>query len=476
MKRFVWLLVSLTMIGSLFAVVPVVNADGKSPFVSMIKNVKESVVYIKVESEVTQQSMSPFGNDDFFKYFFPQVPQTQRSVSQGSGFIFKRDDNSVYIITNNHVVGSSDSKRTITVTLADKAYFTADVVGQDPQTDIAVLKIEVEKDEDVTVVPLGDSDEIEVGDWVVAIGNPFGQLGLDRTVTVGVISAKGRSDLNFGENTTTYQDYIQTDAAINPGNSGGPLLNIKGEVIGVNAAITSPSGGNVGIGFAVPVNMVKKVSNDLLDKGKVVRAYLGIQPQDITPDLKKSFNLRDMDGVLVAKVEKNTPADDAGIKNGDVIIKFNGKPVTNVSKFRILVAQSEIDKDVPITIVRNQDERVIKVKLEELTPETIASATGESKSTDLGIEVVGLDSELATQKNIKADKGVMISKVDKDSPAAKAGLEVGDVIQEMNGTAIGNPEDFRSVAKTLSKNDNRMVQLYVISKNRSYKYVAFPLR
>jgi len=251
---------------SLSAQLPV-NNNGRSPFVKVVKNTRAAVVNIKVEFTPKFNNKRLPLNEDFFKFFSPNPfnnnmqPKQRKSVAMGSGFIFKQKGKDLYIITNNHVVENGKDGE-ITVSLADKAKYKAEIVGLDPQSDLGVIKITIDDGEDVTVAPLGDSDDIEIGDWAIAIGNPFGNLGLERTVTVGVISAMGRSNLHFSENSPIFQNYIQTDAAINPGNSGGPLVNINGEVIGVNSAITSTTGGNIGIGFAIPINLAKKVVKD----------------------------------------------------------------------------------------------------------------------------------------------------------------------------------------------------------------------
>lgn len=468
---------TLTVIG-LFAQYPL-NENAQSPFVQVVKNTRASVVNIRVEYEV---EAGRFGqgmpNEDFFRFFFPDMPRgnqprNRTSVSMGSGFIFKRDGNDVYIMTNNHVV-EHGKKGEITVTLADKAKYTASVVGLDAETDLAVIKIEVEKDEEAVVVPLGDSDAIDIADWVIAIGNPFGQLGLDRTVTVGVVSAKGRANLRFGESSPVYQDYIQTDAAINPGNSGGPLLNIHGEVVGVNAAITSTSGGNVGIGFAIPVNLAKKVADDLLREGKVVRAYIGIMPQEIDAELRQSLDLDEISGVLVAKVEDDTPADKAGLKRGDVIVEFNGKAVPNVAKFRIEVANSEIGAKTPVTIIRDGKKKVLQVKLTRRPGETSEAAEEEPEAeTSLGLAVEDLDGAFAERYNIRESEGVVITQVERNSAAAKAGLQAGDVILEVNNEAVRNAKDYKSILKS-AKGD--IVLMYVKGYRGTYKYVTISLK
>ncbi|MCF7793407.1 MAG: Do family serine endopeptidase [Candidatus Cloacimonetes bacterium] len=450
-----------------------VTADGKSPFVDVVKNIRESVVNIQVEYEQSfnARGQLPF-NDDFFKFFFPNPPQMQprKSVSMGSGFIFEKQGQDVYIITNNHVVQNGEDGE-ITVTLADKAKYTAEIVGLDSETDLAVIKIEVEEFEQITVVELGNSDNLEIGDWAIAIGNPFGQLGLERTVTVGVISATGRANLNFGSDSPIYQDYIQTDAAINPGNSGGPLLNLKGEVIGVNAAITSTSGGNVGIGFAIPVNLAKKVSQDLMEKGQVVRAYIGILPQEIDSDLRESLDLDKVQGVLVTKVEEDTPAEEAGLKRGDVIIEFGGSEIENVAKFRILIANSEIGKEYPLKVIRNNKEKKLKVTLVPRPDlEEIAASENDSKqSSELGLQVESVNGDFARRNNINEDEGVIITKIEPDSPAASSQLKVGDIILEIDQKKIDSVKDFRQSTDDIKED---VILLYIKTSSGNYQYVT----
>lgn len=470
------ILMSMMMMG-LYADYPVTK-DGKSPFVQVVESIRESVVNIQVEAEVSYSQGSgqlPF-DDDFFKFFFPNPQQRQprKSMSMGSGFIFKQDGMDVYIITNNHVVEHGE-KGTITVTLADKAKYEAEIIGLDAETDLAVIKITVDFGEEITIVQLGDSDKLDIGDWAIAIGNPFGQLGLERTVTVGVISATGRANLNFGSGSPIYQDYIQTDAAINPGNSGGPLLNLKGQVIGVNAAITSTSGGNVGIGFAIPVNLAKKVSNDLLDKGKVVRAYIGILPQEIDSDLRESLKLDKVQGVLVAKVETDTPAEKAGMERGDVILKFDGKDIENVAKFRILIANADIGKSYPMEVVRNNKLKSLKVKLiPRPGNEDQEEKEDESKpNNDLGIKVESLNSEFAQRNNITADEGVVISRIMPNSPAASSNLRVGTVILEINQQKIESVKDFKKATNSIKED---VVLFYVQTTAGNYQFITVKMK
>jgi serine protease Do len=480
-KRILLISIAILTVIGLFAQLPV-NSKGRSPFVDVVKNIRASVVNIKVEFTPKIGSNQLPLNQDFFKFFFPEPfkiqPKARKSIDMGSGFIFKRKGQDVYIITNNHVVeGGEDGE--ITVTLADKAKYKAEIVGLDPDSDLAVIKIKVDKDEDVTIAPLGDSDNIQIGEWAIAIGNPFGQLGLERTVTVGVISAVGRSNLHFGgSKSPVFQNYIQTDAAINPGNSGGPLVNIEGKVIGVNSAITSTTGGNIGIGFAIPINLAKKVVNDLITSGKVKRAYLGIYLQEINSDLRKTFNLDDIAGVLVTRVVKDTPADKGGLKNGDVIIEFNGKKVENVPKFMIMVAGSEIGVKIPIKIVRNNKRKTIFVKLVERTDDVLAKGNEtKSANTDwLGLKVESLSSDFAKKYNIDEKEGVIISKIEDDTPASNSDLMVGDIILAINQEDISGIEDYTKIMKEYKDKKNGILLFYVKSKNNVYRYVPVDLK
>lgn len=457
-----------------------INNNGKSPFVDVVKNIRESVVNIRVEGESKTQNsqVMPF-DDDMFKFFFGPNQGSRKFVAKGTGFIFKKDKDDVYILTNNHVVENGKNGEII-VTLADKVKYDAEIVGLDPKSDLAVIKISVKKNEKIVVAKLGNSDNLEIGDWAIAIGNPFGQ-GLERTVTVGVISATGRSNLNFGSDSPIYQDYIQTDAAINPGNSGGPLLNINGEVIGINAAITSRSGGNNGIGFAIPVDLAKKVSSDLINTGRVIRAYLGILPQEVTADMQESLGLDEIAGVLVAKVEEDTPAEKAGLKNGDVILEFNNEEIENVSKFRLAVSTTKVGEKTSIKIIRKGKQLVLKAVLDEFPNEEISQNNSDiNESFWLGLSVSSLKSDFAYQNRIKISNGVVINKIEENSPASKSNLKVGDIIQEINYQEINNVKDYKKVMKALEKSfkkgKNKVLLFYVISTNGHYHYVPVSIK
>jgi serine protease Do len=469
---------ALNLMSCANAKVPMIDATSPSPVVQVVKNVREAVVQIRVESKaVVQNYRNPFFDDDFFRQFFPQPPsqQSRPVVSMGSGFIYEYNPSTreAFIMTNNHVV-EKGREGTITVTLADKVTYTATVVGLDPNTDVAVIKITMKEGEKAVVTPLGDSDKLEIGEWAIAIGNPFSE-GLDRTVTLGVISATSRANLNLGTNSPIYQDYIQTDAAINSGNSGGPLLNIKGEVIGINSALASNNGGNVGIGFAIPINLAKRVVDDLVASGKVTRAYIGIMPQEITPDLMESFNLKEVSGVLVSKVEKDSPAEKAGIQIGDIILEIGGEKIPSVPKFRIAVATAKIGQEIPFKVIRNDKEITVKMVLEAFPDDTVA-ATGENKSgMATGISVEAVDSAVAKRLGITSENGVVVSKVEPNSPAAQSGLRVGFVILSIDGVEVNSPKEFSTAIEdakaNMEKEKRKTIRLYVLDTNKQPSFL-----
>lgn len=477
-RQLVLVLIALLMTSCASAKDNMIDPNGPNPVVEVVKNVREAVVQIRVEAKVTVQNyINPFLDDPWFRQFFrfPQE-QTRPIVSLGSGFIYEYNPGSreAFILTNNHVV-EKGRDGTITVTMADKVVYNASIVGLDPSTDVAVIKIVVKEGEKVTVAPLGDSNKLQIGEWAIAIGNPFSE-GLDRTVTLGVISATSRSNLNLGDNSPIYQDFIQTDAAINSGNSGGPLLNIKGEVIGINSALASTNGGNVGIGFAIPINLAKRVVEDLVASGKVTRAYIGILPQEITPDIMEAFGLKEVAGVLVAKVEKDSPADKAGIKTGDIIIEINGEKVPSVPKFRIAIATARVGQQIPLKIVRDKKDMTIRVTLEAY-PEDIAAASDSVKGgIATGISVEAIDSQTAKRLGVTSDKGVVVTKVDPNSPAAKSGLKVGYVILQIEDKEVNSPKEFNTElekAKTNMEKENRKtIRLYVLDTNKQPRFIV----
>ncbi len=385
------------------------------------------------------QQQNPF---DQFRRFFGQTPHEYKQHGLGSGVIVSPDG---YILTNNHVAGHADE---IHVRLLDKREFTAKVVGKDPKTDLALIKIDTKQP--LPVASLGQSSTAEVGDWVVAIGSPF---GFNSTVTAGIISAKGRA---LGGN---YDDFIQTDASINPGNSGGPLFNARGQVIGINTAIYSSTGSNAGIGFAIPIDIAKQVMQQLKEHGKVVRGWLGVEIQEVTPDLAQSFNLPKPEGALVANVEKEGPALKAGILRGDIIDKFNGLPVQDEHQLPELVAQTPIGDTVPVEVIRNGKRHTIQVKVAELKEEQLASTKSEEPGSNWGLQVQSITPEVANQLNLNNTKGVVVRGVQPDSPAADAGIQQGDVVLEVNHAKVSTVDDFLSAAKQAKKDKNSALLL-----------------
>ncbi len=428
-------------------------------FSEIVKAVSPSVVNIS-SIKVLRRQPTPF--DEFFDLLQPFPDRRRerwRDQSLGSGVIVSSDG---YIITNNHVVEQSDEIR---VRLLDKRSFKAKIVGADPKSDIAIIKIDAKE---LPIIPWGDSDRLEVGEFVLAIGNPF---GLSHTVTMGIVSAVGRADVGIAD----YEDFIQTDAAINPGNSGGPLVNINGELIGINTAIFSKTGGYQGIGFSVPSNMVRLVMDQLLKEGKVTRGWLGVTIQDITPEIAQKFGIKISEGVLVSDIAKGSPAHKAGMMRGDIILEFDGKKVRDVATLRNMVAQSKIGTQIEIKIFRQDKEITIKTTIMELPAEitkAVPSSTQnmESENALSGITVMDINAAVAKQLGIDADeKGVVIVAIDQDSPAEIAGIRKGDVIQEIDRQKINNINDFNAVTSKIRTND--AVLLFANRSGRKF-YVA----
>jgi serine protease Do len=441
----------------------VAAATWHSPFVTVADEVRPAVVNISAESITKRKVMSP--EEEFFRQFFglapgqmPEQTITQRVESLGSGFVFRAEG---YIMTNNHVISGAQK---ITVIMPDKQQYKADVVGFDQETDIAVLKIRTS--DPLQTIPLGDSDSLLVGDWVMAVGNPYPNLGLNRTVTLGVVSAKGRTGLAFGDHTPSYQDYIQTDASINPGNSGGPLVNIQGKVMGVNSAIVSPTGGNIGIGFAVPINLAKDISDQLIKTGKVSRGYLGVLTQDITPEIQQANNLPSTEGVLVAQVDANTPAMQAGIKVGDVITTFDGKNVINSQHFRFLVAGTKPGTESTFGIWRDGKSITLKVKLgdrakflEQATKEQPKPEAGK-ESKAWGLTVDTFTKSMADQLGVSFVPGVIITDIAAGSAGDNSGLSAGDIILKIDGQNVTTADEYNALAKKLEKS-SKPVSFYI---------------
>lgn len=413
-------------------------------FTTVVKKTTPAVVNVQVEKTVGAKDYNfEFFNNPFFERFFgpdfhrqlPQQPRHEKQMGQGSGFIISKDG---YILTNNHVVDDAD---TITVTMSDNKKFDAKLIGNDPQSDVALIKIE--NGNDLPVLPLGDSDALEVGEWVIAIGNPF---GLNQTVTVGVVSAKGRSRVGINE----YENFIQTDAAINPGNSGGPMLNIDGEVVGINSALFSRTGGYMGIGFAIPINMVKAIKDQLQKNGQVVRGWLGVAIQDIDEKLAKSFGLDEARGILVSEVQDGSPAEKAGIEQGDVLIKLNGVELKSVNDLRNRIALIIPNTETEITIIRDGKEKKLDVLIGEQPDDfgkVAQSQAGRDFLENFGLTFQELTPELAEQLGYQGEKGVLIGDVEPGGPADSAGLRPGQLVQEINKKPIASISDLRAVLK-----------------------------
>jgi serine protease Do len=434
-------------------------------FVELAKKLKPTVVNIRTAKVIKPRSnlqrprmqQSPFDNffEDFFGQFHGQQPQqrSRREQSLGTGFIISSDG---YILTNNHVVSGADE---VMVKLSDGREIKGEIKGTDEKLDLALIKISDK--ESFHAAELGDSDALEVGEWVMAIGNPF---GLSQTVTAGIVSAKGRV-IGSGP----YDDFIQTDASINPGNSGGPLFSAAGKVVGINSAIIA---GGQGIGFAIPVNMAKGIIAQLRDSGKVTRGYLGIRFQPLTADLAKSFGLESEKGALVANVEKDGPAEKAGLKAGDVILEFDGKPVNEGSELPRYVAATPIDKKVKLVAFREGRKQEFFVVIGTLEGgDSEAAITGGSESERLGITVQELTAELAGRLHIKDNKGgLVVAEVKPGSPAEEAGTLPGSIIVEINGQRPDTMVKYSSIVSKIKKGD--VVRLLLKRPDGSIHYVA----
>jgi len=430
-------------------------AEGLSKAVEQVAaSVSPVVAHISTSKTIKAPRFeSPFGDDFFERFFRNRMPKEYKRTALGSGVIVSPDG---YILTNNHVVSGADELK---VKLSDKREFDAEVKGSDPETEVAVIKINAKN---LPYARLGNSDKIRVGQWVIAIGNPF---GFDRTVTFGIVSAKGRS---LGMQ--TYEDFIQTDAAINPGNSGGPLVNLRGEVVGINTAIVSRSGGYQGLGFAIPVNMAKSVMDSLLKEGRVVRGFLGVQPQDVDDDLAKALRLDSREGSLVASVVPGSAADRAGIKNGDVIMEFDGHKIKSSDHLRNVVARTSVDKEVDVVINRDGKTLMLKALIGDRTQllSTVGGGKEGQAANELGCAVTANTPEIREKYGIKEEQGVVITAVRPGSPAADKDLKPGAVILEVRQQPVNTIEDFEK--QTKAADAKKGVLLRVLQDDR-YRYV-----
>jgi serine protease Do len=457
-----------------------INRDihGVTSYAPIIRKAAPSVVNIYSTRTVSvRRYWNPFSDNPFFRPFSgdesnPQAqrPRTRREQDLGSGVVVSSDG---YILTANHVVDGADLNGVKVVLATGGKEFTAKVVGTDPPTDVAVLKVDAK---DLPAITIADSDKLEVGDVVLAIGNPF-QIG--QTVTMGIVSAVGRGNFPFGQ-INQYEDFIQTDAAINPGNSGGALVDAEGRLVGINTAIISESGGYQGVGFAVPINLARNVMDSLIKNGKVTRGYLGLLPQNVTPDLAKAFNLPDENGVLIGDVTTNSPAARAGLKEGDVIREIDGKKVTGDRQFRLTIADIQPDTKVTLKILRNGKEQTLTAtvgKLDELRQTRGARRSRANPQNNPpadqaaldGVEVADLSANLRRQLNLpNSVQGALVTNVEEGSNAAEAGLRPGDIIQEINRQPVRNADETVNLSDK-AKGDQILLRVWTQGVGR---YVA----
>ena len=446
-----------TRVGLQAPIVPAALPVPSGSFSQVAEKVAPAVVNINTVTRGAGGGRTPieeFFGDEFFRRFFGEVPereQVQRSL--GSGVIV---DPSGTVLTNAHVVERATEIEAVT---ADGKKHKAKLVGVDRRTDLAVLRLQGGGPYPAAL--LGDSDKMKVGDWVLAIGSPF---GLQQTVTAGIISAKGRS---IGQG--PFDDFLQTDAAINPGNSGGPLVNMSGEVVGINSAILSRSGGNVGIGFSIPVNMAKRIYTELAAKGKVTRGWLGVSIQPLTPELAKGFGLQEAKGVLISDVMQDSPAERAGITAGDIVTEFDRKKVDTPQDLQKAVAATTPGKGVPVKVWRDKGEKTLEIKIGETPEDTVALKSTNRSKTLLGLDVRPITPDLARQLSLRGD-GVIVFSVEDDSPAAEAGLQRGDVIREVNRQRVRNVQDFERATKEVKEGDRVTV---LLQRGQQSLYVAF---
>ncbi len=466
MKRSVHLIGVIALAWSSVALVQVAQARELPDFTDLVEKAGDAVVNISTTQKIShrqrfpgQQQMpeipegTPFG--EWFKHFFGDEgggsgPEQFRSQSLGSGFIISHDG---YTLTNYHVVKDADE---IIVKLTDRRELKAEVIGTDERSDIALLK--VESDGDLPVTKMGSSERLRVGEWVLAIGSPF---GFEQSVTAGIVSAKGRSLPR--EN---YVPFIQTDVAINPGNSGGPLFNLDGEVVGINSQIYSRTGGFMGLSFAIPIDVVMEVVEQLKESGSVKRGWLGILIQDVTRDLAESFGMEKPSGALVAKVLPDSPAAEAGLQTGDVVVKFNGKEITTSSSLPPVVGRTKVGKAVPVEVYRAGKKQVVKVTIGELPTEdelrVSQKAPGTATDSRLGLVVQDLNDSERENLDIKEPGGVLVKEV-KQGPAAEAGVREGDVIMSINNETVKDSDGLAKIAKELPS--GKSVAMLVIRRN-----------
>ncbi len=439
-------------------IVPAAMPIPSGSFAQVAEVVGPAVVNINTVTRgaVGRTPIEEFFGDEFFRRFFGETPESQRvQRSLGSGVIVAP---SGIVLTNAHVVERATE---IEVVTAEGKKHKAKVVGTDKKTDLAVLRLQG-AGAPYPAAPLGDSDKMKVGDWVLAIGSPF---GLQQTVTAGIISAKSRQ---IGQG--PFDDFLQTDAAINPGNSGGPLVNMSGEIIGINSAILSRSGGNVGIGFSIPSNLAKRIYTELVAKGKITRGWLGVSIQPLTPELAKGFGLKEPNGVLLSDVVQDSPAAKAGLLAGDIIQEFDGKKVDSPQDLQKVVAVTPPGKGVPIKVWRDKGQKTLEIKIGETPDDNVALKSTNKGRTLLGLDVRPITPDVARQLNLRGLEGVVVAGVEDDSPAAEAGMQRGDVIREVNRQRVRSLQDFERATKDLKEGDRITL---LLQRGQQALYVAF---
>jgi serine protease Do len=436
-------------------------------FRSVAKKVSPAVVFIKVEKEISVQNTaaysSPF-DDELLQRFFGVKPQMQKpqnqhqntekrqEIGQGSGILISADG---YILTNNHVVGDADN---VQVQLLDGREYQAKTIGTDPGSDLAVIKID---EIDLPFLQFGDSDKLEVGDWVLAFGNPF---GLSHTLTAGIVSAKGRSGIGLND----YENFIQTDAAINPGNSGGPLVDLDGKVVGINSAIFSRSGGYMGIGFAIPINMAKEVKSQLIEHGEVSRGQLGVYIQEMTKTLAETFGIENTEGALITQIIENSPAADAGLKQGDVILKLNGKTIDQVATFRNEIALTAPGTKVYLTILRDSQQHELDAIIGKLeAADSQKSSAGTANVPVFGMSLQELTPELSERLGYDGEKGVLVTDVDSGSLADRAGFTRGSLIVEIDRQVVTSVKQAKKILET-----KKQTRLFLVRQGQGTRYIA----
>ena len=473
-----WIITTLSAFGLLIALVAQANArSAPDSFADLAERLLPAVVNISTTQTVdSAHGQLPQGVPDFFREFFERrggqapTPRQRQATSLGSGFIIDADKG--FVITNNHVIQGADE---IKIILQDNTALDAELLGTDPKTDIALLKIKDKKGMKLSAVSLGNSDEMRVGDWVVAIGNPF---GLGGSVTAGIISARGRN-IQAGP----YDDFIQTDASINKGNSGGPLFNLQGDVIGINTAIYSPSGGSVGIGFAVPSNIAKTVIADLSEYGRTRRGWLGVRIQTVTEEIAESLGLNEAKGALVTSVAEGGPAEKGGVKKGDVIVKFNNKEVESMRKLPRIVAETEVGKSAPVEVWRKGKIKKLKVKVGELEVAEKNGAVNKPKITktsstleELGLTLGSLSDDVRQQFNLPEEaNGVIVLNVEEGGPASEKGIRAGELIVEVSQKEVTDPAEIKKAVKKAVK-DKQKSLLLLVDGEEGLRFVAVKLK